>query len=171
MELSQRELQRVKGVENAVQGRVTVAEASGLLQLSTRQVKRLKARYEPGEVDWVRHGNRGRPKTWGLNMFNPEGRVGWQRRSHPRDADLRPSGFTVPALVRQVSRSQFLLYCGAQVRGLGRGCTQRGGTQFQKQVDRTFPVGEWDQVALHLALRRNIRRDCQRRLSGSGLRV
>src|SRR5258707_1175343 len=84
---------------------------------------------------------------------------------------LTPSGFTVPALVRPLSRSQFLLYCGAQVRGLGRGCTQRGGTQFQKQVDRTFPVGEWDQVALHLALRRNIRRDCQRRLSGSGLRV
>ena len=44
-------LQRVKVVENAIQGRVTVAEASRLLQLSRRQVKRLKARYEPGEVD------------------------------------------------------------------------------------------------------------------------
>jgi hypothetical protein len=41
MELSQRELQKVKVIENAVQGRITVSEASGLLQLSGRQVKRL----------------------------------------------------------------------------------------------------------------------------------
>jgi len=66
MELSQRELQRVKVIENAVQGRITVAEASRLLQLSTRQMKRLKARYEPEQVDWVRHGNRGRPKRWAI---------------------------------------------------------------------------------------------------------
>jgi len=62
MELSQRELQRVKVVENAVQGRITVQEASELLQLSRRQVKRLKARYQPDDADWVRYGNRGRPK-------------------------------------------------------------------------------------------------------------
>jgi len=67
MELSQNELQRVKVIENAVQGRITVQEASGLLQLSRRQVKRLKARYEPDRVDWVRHGNRGRPKPWGTS--------------------------------------------------------------------------------------------------------
>jgi hypothetical protein len=67
MELSQRELQRVKVIENAVQGRITVAEASGLLQLSARQVKRLKARYEPDRVDWVRHGNRGQSKPWAIS--------------------------------------------------------------------------------------------------------
>jgi transposase len=66
MELSQRELQRVKVIENAEQGRITVAEASGLLQLSSRQVKRLKASYVPDQVDWVRHGNRGRPKPWAM---------------------------------------------------------------------------------------------------------
>jgi hypothetical protein len=66
MELSQRELQRVKVIENAVQGRITVQEASGLLGLSTRQIKRLKARYEPEQVDWVRHGNRGQPKPWAI---------------------------------------------------------------------------------------------------------
>jgi transposase len=66
MELSQRELQRVKVIENAKQGRITVAEASGLLQLSSRQVKRLKASYVPDQVDWVRHGNRGRPKPWAM---------------------------------------------------------------------------------------------------------
>jgi hypothetical protein len=67
MELSQRELQRVKVIENAVQGRITVAEASGLLQLSGRQVKRLKARYEAEQVDWVRHGNRGQRKPWAIS--------------------------------------------------------------------------------------------------------
>jgi Homeodomain-like domain len=42
IELSQRELQRVKVIENAVEGRLTVREASELLGLSERQVKRLK---------------------------------------------------------------------------------------------------------------------------------
>jgi hypothetical protein len=67
MELSQNEVQRVKVIENAVHGRITVQEASRLLELSTRQVKRWKARYEPGQVDWVRHGNRGRSKRWGMS--------------------------------------------------------------------------------------------------------
>jgi hypothetical protein len=67
MELSQQELQRMKVIENAVQGRITVAEASTLLQLSGRQVKRLKARYRPEDVDWVRHGNYGLAKQWTLS--------------------------------------------------------------------------------------------------------
>lgn len=65
--MSQNELQRVKVIENAVQGRITVQEASGLLQLSPRQVKRLKAHYQAEQVDWVRHGNRGRPKPWAIS--------------------------------------------------------------------------------------------------------
>lgn len=60
--MSQRELQRVKVIENAVAGHITVAEAARLLSLSGRQVIRLKRRCVPGEVDWVRHGNRGRAK-------------------------------------------------------------------------------------------------------------
>ena len=66
IELSQNELQRVKVIENAVEGRITVGEASELLQLSSRQVKRLKSRYSPDTVEWVRHGNRGREKPWRL---------------------------------------------------------------------------------------------------------
>lgn len=62
--MSQREFQRVKVIENAVAGHITVSEAAGLLRLSQRQVYRLKARYRPQEVSWVRHGNRGRPKPW-----------------------------------------------------------------------------------------------------------
>jgi len=64
--LSQTELQRVKVIENVVEGRITVARASELLKLSTRQVKRLKKNYRADSVDWVRHGNRGRPKPWRL---------------------------------------------------------------------------------------------------------
>jgi len=56
----------VKVIENAVEGRITVAEASQLLKISPRQVKRLKRRYRPDGVDWARHGNRGRTKPWKL---------------------------------------------------------------------------------------------------------
>jgi transposase len=66
IELSQRELQRVKVIENAVAGHITVAEAARLLRVSQRQVKRLKKRCVPGEVDWVRHANRGQSRPWGI---------------------------------------------------------------------------------------------------------
>ena len=64
--VSQKELQRVKVIENAVDGRLSVSEAAGLLQLSERQVQRLKRRYRPDSVAWVHHGNRGRPMPWAL---------------------------------------------------------------------------------------------------------
>jgi len=58
--LSQKELQRIKVVENAVAGKLAVAEAAELLQLSERQVTRLKGRLEGDSGEWVYHGNRGR---------------------------------------------------------------------------------------------------------------
>ena len=58
--MSQKELQRIKVIENAVQGRLTVDEAAQLLQLSERQVKRLKSAYEQEDAGWVHHGNAGR---------------------------------------------------------------------------------------------------------------
>jgi transposase len=64
--MSQKDLQRVKVIENAVSGRQSVSEAARLLQLSQRQVQRLKRRYSPDGVDWVYHGNRGRPMPWAL---------------------------------------------------------------------------------------------------------
>jgi transposase len=66
IELTAEELKRVKVIENAVMGRITVVEAARLLKLSTRQVKRLKRRFESDCVEWVRHGNRGQPKPWAL---------------------------------------------------------------------------------------------------------
>jgi transposase len=67
IELSQKELQRLKVIENAVAGRLTVREAGELLGLSDRQVKRLKAKYRP-DTDWVKHGNRGSQKPWALSQ-------------------------------------------------------------------------------------------------------
>jgi len=42
--VSQKEFQRVKVIENAVDGRLSVSEAAALLQRSERQVQRLKRR-------------------------------------------------------------------------------------------------------------------------------
>jgi hypothetical protein len=64
--MSQKEFQRVKVIENAVAGRLRVSEAARLLQLSERQVQRLKRRYRPDSVAWVHHGNRGRPMPQAL---------------------------------------------------------------------------------------------------------
>ena len=64
--MSQKEYQRVKVIENAVDGRLSVGEAARLLQLSERQVQRLKRRYRPDCIAWVHHGNRGRPMPWAL---------------------------------------------------------------------------------------------------------
>src|SRR5262245_27276925 len=58
------EQQRIQVIQDAIAGRITVREAARQLQLSPRQVKRLKQRCRAGETDWMRHGNRGRPKPW-----------------------------------------------------------------------------------------------------------
>jgi transposase len=66
--MSQKEFQRVKVIENTAGGRLSVREASRLLQLSERQVQRLKSRYRPDSVSWVEHGNRGRSMPWALPL-------------------------------------------------------------------------------------------------------
>jgi transposase len=66
--MSQKEFQRVKVIENAAGGRLSVREAARLLQLSERQVQRLKRRYRPDSVGWVQHGNRGRSMPWALPL-------------------------------------------------------------------------------------------------------
>jgi transposase len=66
--MSQKEFQRVKVIENAAGGRLSVREASRLLRLSERQVQRLKRRYRPDSVGWVQHGNRGRSMPWALPL-------------------------------------------------------------------------------------------------------
>src|SRR5665811_1834658 len=66
--MSQKEFQRVKVIENAAGGRLSVREASRLLQLSERQVQRLKRRYRPDSLDWVQHGSRGRSMPWAVSI-------------------------------------------------------------------------------------------------------
>src|ERR1700674_1132327 len=64
--MSQKEFQRVKVIENAAGGRLSVREASRLLQLRARQVQRLKRRYLPDSGAWVQHGNHGRGMPWAV---------------------------------------------------------------------------------------------------------
>ena len=66
--MSQKEFQRVKVIENAAGGRLSVREASRLLQLSERQVQRLKRRYQPDCLGWVQHGNRGHSMPWAVSI-------------------------------------------------------------------------------------------------------
>ncbi len=66
--MSQKEFQRVKVIENAASGKLSVGEASRLLQLSERQVQRLKRRYQPDSVSWVQHGNCGRSTPWAVSV-------------------------------------------------------------------------------------------------------
>src|ERR1700691_6160174 len=70
--MSQKELQRVKVIENAAGGRLSVREASRLLHLSERQVQRLKRRYRPDSTAWVHHGNRGRTTPWAVSAPQKE---------------------------------------------------------------------------------------------------
>jgi transposase len=60
VDLSQKQLQRIVVIENAVAGRVSVAEAAEALGRSARQVKRLKQMFDCSEASWVLHGNRSR---------------------------------------------------------------------------------------------------------------
>ena len=58
--LSQKELKRVAVISQCVQGNLVCARAAELLDLSPRQVKRLKARYRQGSAAALAHASRGR---------------------------------------------------------------------------------------------------------------
>jgi len=60
VDLSQKQLQRIVVIENAVAGRVSVVEAAQALGRSARQVKRLKQIFDGSEPSWVLHGNQSR---------------------------------------------------------------------------------------------------------------
>jgi len=64
--VSQKEFQRVKVIENAVAGRLSVSEAARLLQLSDGRCNGSSGANRPNCVAWVHHGNRGRPMPWAL---------------------------------------------------------------------------------------------------------
>lgn len=58
--LSQKEIQRVRVMEQVMHGLLTVVEASGFMGLSYRQAKRLKAKYGKAGPEGLIHGNRRR---------------------------------------------------------------------------------------------------------------
>lgn len=60
MDLSQKQIQKIAVIGNAVAGRMGVGEAAAALGRSARQVKRLKQRFQADDPGWVRHGNQGR---------------------------------------------------------------------------------------------------------------
>ena len=62
--MSQKELQRAEGIENAAGGRLSVREASRLLPRSERKVQRLQRRYQPDSIAWAQHGNRVAGRRW-----------------------------------------------------------------------------------------------------------
>jgi transposase len=64
--LSQKELQRVAVISQCVAGNLACARAAELLDLSPRQVKRLKSRYRQSGEAALAHANRGRPSPRGL---------------------------------------------------------------------------------------------------------
>jgi transposase len=59
--LSQKELQRVAVISSCVKGDLACARAAELLDLTPRQIKRLKARYRQGGAAALAHASRGRP--------------------------------------------------------------------------------------------------------------
>lgn len=59
--LSQKELQRVAVIAACVKGDLACARAAELLDLTPRQIKRLKARYRQGSAAALAHAGRGRP--------------------------------------------------------------------------------------------------------------
>jgi transposase len=58
--LSQQELQRVAVISSCIKGDLTCARAAELLDLTPRQIKRLKARYRQGSAAALAHVSRGR---------------------------------------------------------------------------------------------------------------
>src|ERR1700728_1741350 len=59
--VSQKELQRVAVIASCVKGDLAWARAAELLDLTPRQIKRLKARYRQGSAAALAHASRGRP--------------------------------------------------------------------------------------------------------------
>lgn len=115
--LSQKELQRVRVIEKAVDGRLSVREAACLLQRSERQVQRLKRRFQPNSLDWVRHGNRGKTRPWALHPDLPQRVLELARSkyagfndSHLHQKLIEQEGFhlsreSVRRILRQAKRS------------------------------------------------------------------
>ncbi len=102
--MSQKEFQRVKVIENAAGGRLSVREASCLLHLSQRQVQRLKRRYQPDSPAWVQHGNRGNSMPWAVTLPQKQLIVSLARGKYPGFNDSHSHGKTLRRRELSLSR-------------------------------------------------------------------
>jgi transposase len=115
--VSQQELQRLKVVENAVVGRLSIAEAAELLGVCGRQVKRLKRDYDPVGVEWVQHGNRGR---------QPVNAISGEVRDRVRELAVgKYAGFNDSHLHEKLTRDESLVLSRASVQRILRAANLR----------------------------------------------
>src|SRR4030067_1936681 len=70
--LSQKEIQRVRVMEQVMNGAVTLVQASEFIGVSYRQAKRLKGCYRSRGPEGVIHGNRGREPSNALDESKKE---------------------------------------------------------------------------------------------------
>src|SRR5207249_10438284 len=106
--LSQKELQRVAVISHCVKGDLVCARAAELLDLSPRQVQRLKARFRQGGEGAMAHARRGRPRPRRL-----------PQPLRPRVPHLaRPPylGFNRPALAAKLPEVEGLSLCRRTLR-------------------------------------------------------
>jgi len=89
--LSQKEIQRVRVMEQVMQGVLSAVDAGSYLGLSYRQVKRLKACYRGAGPAGLMHGNRGRLPA---NTLDKSQRALILRLSSGRYAECNDSHFT-----------------------------------------------------------------------------
>lgn len=80
--VSQKELQRVAVIASCVKGDLACARAAELLDLTPRQIKRLKARYRQGSAAALAHASRGRPSHRRLPAAVRERIVGLARTTY-----------------------------------------------------------------------------------------
>jgi transposase len=124
--MSQKEFQRVKVIENAAGGRLSVREASRLLHLSERQVQRLKRRYRPDSVGWVQHGNRARAMPWAVSIPQKQLILTLARGAKP--------GFFRNAAARNENLETRSAWGGLFERTLSTSLGQRCGQSYPVQV-------------------------------------
>ncbi len=111
MTLSQEQLQRVKVIENALAGKITVGEVAEHLNLSERQIQRLKGACDPEDSQWVYHGNRSRAPS---NVLKTE-----TRQSIEDLARGKYAGFNDTRLHEKLTKVEELTVSLASVQ---RGC-------------------------------------------------
>jgi transposase len=156
--LSQNQVQRLRVIEKAVDGRLSVSEAAHLLQRSRRQVQRLMRRYQPDSVAWLLHGNAGRPKPWALT--DPI------RQQVLELARTRYAGFNDTHLHQKLVEDEGFAFCRETLRRLLR---QAHIASPQKRRPRVYRARRQRRAAFGLMLLTDA--SCHDWLQGRGPRL